>query len=789
MTVYNDYGATATVQQVLPGRAGRTAVDPVRRAQAGEFDPHEICQRLSDLNVSEALVAEIKAGRHFFSEPALRSSHMWVCGNEISRLDYVEETPDGRTIPGYLMPRDTSQDPVRVEHSAHHAILVVLAYVPPRTFDFSFPASRGEGIAMVRRQLQDADPALDIYAHNPGKDALFHLVGNPAGTDHARSPLFVSCWMLNNEVLQDFLLRKRELLFAGGTVSEPAREPVRICHLPGEASASGGILGIPLAAQYGFRIFPNLMHERIICDMVLSYFQTLAGSCITAVLRHIDWEKADQVHGKTTPPCSQPTTKFMVVSTEYHLLRILRNVVDQAGGLAFWFQSPLRMLAGADPRHDPAILPCRIHLTEDFAQAADRAKLDSLSTRRYKVDFYLKRAEAVSAALDHFPLDKTAGVLSGRFLNSFRAAHAALPLEVRESVATWAPALANMVAWPDSGGLFDGTAVTISFTSEEARIGFLKWTMWQQRLSMEGLPTATKDLWAALPHRLCNETGLNIFIPDAPSTDGAAALIDVHTHLARHRRLLPPAPEVPTPPVPEPVIDRPPIPWDERFKPAHSPSASAVTRATILIRDFLDTSSEPAFLVAETALGPPGDVSMAGYGAEEIAEDIPIAIPFNASCDWKPERQLATYMLSNGSSSAPTYAAVDSLLAESPAPILVEACSTHPFYMITKLAFQPPAPMALVVTSRKGPSGTANSAKAGAAPAAKAKSGSKSKRCPHGSACPNKATTCKLGHSSPAAASGSSRPRQKPQASGARGNSSAPPRAAASVPKGWEPNQ
>ena len=255
------------------------------------------------------------------------------------------------------------------------------------------------------------------------------------------------------------------------------------------------------------------------------------------------------------------------------------------------------------------------------------------------------------------------------------------------------------------------------------------------------------------------------------------------------RRLLPPAPEVPTPPVPEPVIFRPPIPWDERFKPAHSPTASAVTRATTLIRDFLDASSEPAFLVAETALGPPGDVSMAGYGAEEIAEDIPIAIPFNASCDWKPERQLATYMLSNGSSSAPTYAAVDSLLAESPAPILVEACSTHPFYMITKLAFQPPAPMALVVTSRKGPSGAANSAKAGAAPAAKAKSGSKSKRCPHGSACPNKATTCKLDHSSPAAASGSSRPRPKSQASGARGNSSAPPRVANSAPKGWGANQ
>ena len=86
---------------------------------------------------------------------------------------------------------------------------------------------------MVSSQLHEADPALAIYAHHPGKDAFFHLVGDPAGKDHDRSPLFVSCWMLNNEVLQAFFTRKRELHFAGGTVTALAREPVRVCHLLG----------------------------------------------------------------------------------------------------------------------------------------------------------------------------------------------------------------------------------------------------------------------------------------------------------------------------------------------------------------------------------------------------------------------------------------------------------------------------------------------------------------------------------------------------------------------------
>ena len=131
----------------------------------------------------------------------------------------------------------------------------------------------------------------------------------------------------------------------------------------------------------------------------------------------------------------------MVVTTCYHLLRILRNVVDQAGGpgLAFWFQSPLRMLVGADPRNDHNIFPCLLHLTEAHAQEADREKQRMLAARRFKVDFYLKNPTAVTAVLERYPRDKTAGVLSVRFLSLFRAAHAALQPEARESVGLWAP--------------------------------------------------------------------------------------------------------------------------------------------------------------------------------------------------------------------------------------------------------------------------------------------------------------------------------------------------------------
>ena len=73
-----------------------------------------------------------------------------------------------------------------------------------------------------------------------------------------------------------------------------------------------------------------------------------------------------------------------MVTTRYHLLRILRNVVDQAGGLAFWFQSPLRMLEGVEPRHDPNILPCLLHLTEDHAQVAERERQRTLAERRFR---------------------------------------------------------------------------------------------------------------------------------------------------------------------------------------------------------------------------------------------------------------------------------------------------------------------------------------------------------------------------------------------------------------------
>ena len=94
---------------------------------------------------------------------------------------------------------------------------------------------------------------------------------------------------------------------------------------------------------------------------------------------------------------------------------------------------------------------------------------------------------------------------------------------------------------------------------------------------------------------------------------------------------------------------------------------------------------------------------MAGSGDEEDeANDlVPFDIPFNASHDLQPERQLATHMLANGSSAAATYAAVAFLLAEAPATILVETCAKRPFYMISKMSLKPPLSTALVIPSHK----------------------------------------------------------------------------------------
>ena len=194
----------------------------------------------------------------------------------------------------------------------------------------------------------------------------------------------------------------------------------------------------------------------------------------------------------------------------------------------------------------------------------------------------------------------------------------------------------------------------------------------------------------------------------------------------------------------------------------------------------------PAFLLAESAFGRPGgdndaemdDDGSAGAGLEPV-QLIQYPIPFNATHEWRPDRQLAPYMLTNGSSAAPTYAAVSLLLAETPPTIYLEACERWPFYMISKISLQPPAALALMAPARKP--------KKGAPAQAKGASSSAKKPCRNGPSCPNKAT-CKFDHSTPPAASGSTRPRQKPQAAGSRGNGSAPPRAAASAPKGWGPN-
>ena len=67
----------------------------------------------------------------------------------------------------------------------------------------------------------------------------------------------------------------------------------------------------------------------------------------------------------------------------------------------------------------------------------------------------------MTAILELFPRDITAGVLSIRFLNLLRAAYASLDQDVREPVDLWAPHVFNIVAWVDPKGSFNGRGVTL----------------------------------------------------------------------------------------------------------------------------------------------------------------------------------------------------------------------------------------------------------------------------------------------------------------------------------------
>ena len=254
--------------------------------------------------------------------------------------------------------------------------------------------------------------------------------------------------MVNNSTLRDFILRKRELHFAGGSVTAPVPEPVRLCHLPANAS-SGWILGVQKVAACGFHIFPNLMHERIVCDMILSCFQTLAGSCITAVTRDVNWSTVDENHGRASLGCTHASAKFMVVSTRFTTLRLLSTLVDQAGGLPIWFQSPYRMLVGVYPQHDHSMIPGRLQLTEDHAHAAERERQRLLATRRFKINFHLQCDPAITAITQLFPRDNDGGVISGRLYRHFEAALTSLSTTAQDEVSDWAPLLTNISVWTD----------------------------------------------------------------------------------------------------------------------------------------------------------------------------------------------------------------------------------------------------------------------------------------------------------------------------------------------------
>ena len=74
------------------------------------------------------------------------------------------------------------------------------------------------------------------------------------------------------------------------------------------------------------------MHERIVCDLALSYLQACAGPCATAVTRHIDWPRPNEAPGATAG-CTEPTAHFIVTGTDMNALSLLTRCVDLLAGL------------------------------------------------------------------------------------------------------------------------------------------------------------------------------------------------------------------------------------------------------------------------------------------------------------------------------------------------------------------------------------------------------------------------------------------------------------------------
>ena len=103
-------------------------------------------------------------------------------------------------------------------------------------------------------------------------DLVFSMVGDPGGReeDMSRKTIHVRTWMRHSDVLTELLLRRREICLPGGTQDTPGPEPIRISHIPLEPTYAD-IIGLPHVARCAFRLCPELMHERIVCDLALSY--------------------------------------------------------------------------------------------------------------------------------------------------------------------------------------------------------------------------------------------------------------------------------------------------------------------------------------------------------------------------------------------------------------------------------------------------------------------------------------------------------------------------------------
>ena len=665
---------------LLGARAG-DKLRPVHLAEeAASDDIDDILKSFAAVKLAEPSRSQVAAGTGLFSRDAVLGAREWVRGNETGRLTYSIQH-NGSTIPGYLQPSsdDLGPESELSQPGAPH-IQVVISFIPARVFGFELPASRQAAALVIQNLLTAIDGTLQLVANEAGH-YNFSLAGNPAIlVDSNRHPIHAKTWMHDSPALRDIILRRREICFPGGPDHAPGPEPIRISHIP-ESPTYAEITGLSIAAQCAFKLCPSLMHERILCDMALAFFRVCAGPYVTAVTRYIDWSTVDPSKGAAG--CTQPGLKFIVLGTNLRALQLLKACVDNIGGLPFWMIAPELLLdpVRLRPRLPEELIPCRLHISTESAQIARTQALRANPPPLSRLDCHFSSVEALARTAEAYHGVYSAGDLSLRLLSTLKSGYAAAVREGALEV-PWVASVRGIHAWPipdnkPRAGQFSGEGLTITFTSEDARLQALIWAYAQHRAESQGL--LTHPLWPHLPHHKCGGR-FQFTVPDGLRPDGSKGPVLGVALVAKAALAIQAPPPVTGPPLDHDLLLTEPPPWTT---PSVSAAASGVSKAVALLQSFLARLpvGQNAFLIAHEVSIPDAD------------EDAPTtsAIPFDASyssATITTDVQLAPFMLAHGASAAATYLAAEQLRTQS--ELLIHPCLQKPFYQITPISSLPP---------------------------------------------------------------------------------------------------